>query len=228
MTTPMGAVGVAVPARDEEDLLPAAIHHLQVAANVARRSGVTVDVLVVADACCDRTAEVARSQGIRVLEVHQQSVGQARAAGLRDILARHRLVPRRRVWLATTDADCRVPPHWLVRQLDLAAAGAELVLGTVDVDDWSAHAAHVERRWRAGYEPRDGHRHVHGANVGARADAYLAVGGFAALDRDEDIALAAALQHRRVARTGGVPVMTSARPRSRTAGGFADHLAELA
>ena len=36
------------------------------------------------------------------------------------------------------------PPDWLVRQLDLAEAGADLVVGTVEVDDWSAHPPYVE------------------------------------------------------------------------------------
>ena len=62
----------------------------------------------------------------------------------------------------------------------------------------------------------------------ARADAYVGVGGFPSLDRDEDVALVAALAHRRVVRTGAIPVVTSARLRSRTGGGFADHLASLA
>ena len=124
-----------------------------------------------------------------------------------------------RLWLATTDADSRVPPHWLSRQLELADDGADLVVGTVEVDDWSAHPPYVEQRWRAGYDQRDGHGHVHGANVGARADAYLEVGGFPSLDRDEDVALVAALAHRRVVRTGTIPVLTSARLRSRAAAG---------
>jgi hypothetical protein len=101
------------------------------------------------------------------------------------------------------------------------------VLGTVDVRDWSGHPPGVEGRWRASYDPRDGHRHVHGANAGARADAYLEVGGFADVDRDEDVALAAALRHRRVVRTGSEPVVTSARNRGRAPDGFAGHLAGL-
>lgn len=228
MRAPVLAVGVAVPAHNEEAHLPRAVASLQVAALAARRTGVIVDVLVVADGCRDRTAAVASAGGLRVIEVDERSVGRARAAGLRDILARHRQVPLAQMWLATTDADCQVPPHWLLTQLELADAGAELVLGTVDVDDWTAHPSYVQARWRADQQTREGHRHVHGANVGARADAYLAVGGFAGLDRDEDIALAAALRHRRVVRTGAHPVLTSARLRSRTRGGFADHLAELA
>ena len=228
MTTGVRAVGVVVPAHDEQDLVGAALAALGVAAGRARSRGVDVDLLVVADACHDATAHLARAAGARVLEVDVRSVGRARAAGVRDVLGRCRSVPPAQVWLASTDADSRVPAHWLTGQLQLAEAGADLVLGTVEVDDWSAHPPYVESRWREGYDPRDGHRHVHGANVGVRADAYLDVGGFAALERDEDVALAAALRHRRVVRTGGLPVVTSARRAARARGGFGDHLAELA
>ena len=177
--TRVRVAGVVVPARDEAELLPGALAALRVAAAAARAAGVTVDLLVVADSCTDATPELALAAGVRVLPVSAGSVGPARAAGLRDILGRHPTVPTDQLWLASTDADSRVPPYWLTGHLDLADAGADLVVGTVEVDDWSAHPSYVEARWRAGYDPRDGHGHVHGANVGVRADAYLAVGGFA-------------------------------------------------
>jgi len=228
MTAEVEVVGIVVPARNEEDLLPAALRALDRAARPVLRRGVVVDLLVVADSCTDATVRVARSVGVDVLEVSVGAVGTARAAGFQALLRRHQGTPRERFWLASTDADSRVPANWLVGQLALAAAGADLVVGTVAVDDWSSHAPHVEARWRASYDRRDGHGHVHGANVGARADAYVEVGGFAALDRGEDVALVAALAHRRVLRTGAIPVLTSARPQSRADGGFANHLAGLA
>ena len=228
MTAEVEIVGIVVPARNEQDLLPAALRALDRAVQPVRRRGVVVELLVVADSCTDATSTVARSGSADVLEVSVGAVGPARADGFRALLRQHQGVPRDRFWLASTDADSRVPANWLVGQLALAAAGADLVVGTVEVDDWSSHQPQVEARWRAGYDPRDGHGHVHGANVGARADAYVEVGGFAALDLGEDVALVAALAHRRVLRTGAIPVLTSARPRSRAGGGFADHLAGLA
>ena len=228
MSRPVEAAAVVVPAHDEQELLPAALRAIADAvALVTSRGGPPVDVLVVADCCRDRTVEVALAAGVRVLPVRACSVGRARAAGVADVLSRVRHVPADRVWVATTDADSVVPPGWLAHQLVLADAGADLVLGTVDVRDWSQHPPHVERRWRASYEARDGHRHVHGANAGARADAYLQVGGFAAVDRDEDVALATALTHRRVVRTGREPVVTSARTRGRAPEGFAGYLGRL-
>ena len=171
MTVEVEVVGIVVPARNEQDLLPAALQALDRAAQPVRRRGVVVDLLVVADSCTDATATVAQSAAVDVLEVSVGAVGPARAAGFKALLRRHLGIPRDRFWLASTDADSRVPANWLVGQLALAAAGADLVVGTVEVDDWSSHPPHVEARWRAGYDPRDGHGHVHGANDGARADA---------------------------------------------------------
>jgi glycosyltransferase involved in cell wall biosynthesis len=228
VTAPTLAVGVVVPAHDEEELLPRALTALAVAARAARRRGLAVDVLVVADDCHDDTVEVAREHGADVVAVRERNVGRARAAGFAALMERRGQLRPDRLWLASTDADSRVPPQWITHQVDLADAGADLVLGTVDVDDWSGHPEHVAVTWRAGYDHGDGHRHVHGANVGARADAYLAVGGFDGLDSGEDVALATALRHRRVVRSGAAPVLTSARVRPRAPGGFGDHLLALA
>ncbi len=227
MTPPVRCVGVVVPAHDEQVLLPDALAALQVAARRVRERGRSVDLLVVADACTDGTAAFARAAGVRVREVAARSVGRSRAAGFGDLLAVHAHVPRASLWLASTDADSLVPPGWLLHQVELADRGADLVLGTIDVGDWSEHPTHVQRRWRAAYDRRDGHGHVHGANVGVRAEAYLAAGGFADLEHSEDVALAAALAHRSIVRTGAHPVLTSARTRARAPHGFAAHLLAL-
>ncbi len=74
------------------------------------------------------------------------------------------------------------------------------------------------------------HPHVHGANLGVRGDAYLAVGGFPPLAVSEDAALvgALALAGRTVLRTPSCPVVTSARRHPRAPGGFGTDLDQLA
>ncbi len=230
MTGAVRWVGVVVPARDEEVLLPAALTALDVARReVWRRHRVTVDVAVVLDGCRDGTpAVVAGHPWVVPVRGLGRGVGAARATGSHELLKRHRHEPFDAGWLATTDADSRVPADWLCVQVALAGLGSDVVLGTVRVDDWSGHPPAVERTWRETYTSGDGHGHVHGANVGLRVSAYLDVGGFVAVERDEDVALAAAVAHRAVTRTGSIPVLTSGRTRGRAAGGFADHLACLA
>ena len=70
---------------------------------------------------------------------------------------------------------------------------------------------------------------MHGANLGFRASAYLAAGGFPALPTAEDRALVAELAAAgaRVLRTRALPVTTSARREARAPHGFSRHLAEL-
>ena len=76
------------------------------------------------------------------------------------------------------------------------------------------------------YQDCDGHRHVHGANLGVAAQAYRRIGGFAALACSEDQALVDRLEQggARIAWSCLPRVTTSARPHSRVEGGFASAL----
>ncbi|GAA4797444.1 glycosyltransferase family 2 protein [Actinomycetospora chlora] len=221
-------VGVVVPAHDEQELLGACLHAVRAAAGVVRGRARVV-VLVVADACTDDTAEVARRHGVRVLRLDARNVGRARATGMAALLAR-REPP---VWLATTDADSVVPRGWLAAQLDARDRGAEGWVGTVAVTDWSGVPRPVRLRYRAAYDPDadrgDPHRHVHGASLGVAAAAYRAVGGFPPYPTGEDVALVAALDRggHRVVRDRTRPVTTSARSEGRAPDGFAGHLRAL-
>ncbi|PRC55729.1 glycosyl transferase, partial [Mycobacterium sp. ITM-2017-0098] len=74
-----------------------------------------------------------------------------------------------------------------------------------------------------------GHHHVHGANMGFRAEAYWQVGGFRALRTGEDVELverfeAAGLS---ICRDRNLCVATSDRREGRAPGGFAQHLRNL-
>lgn len=215
-------VGVVVPARDEAAHVGGCLAALCAA---ARASPVPVDVVVVVNGSSDATADVARAHGARVLEVPEPGVGRARALGVGDLLAG---ADPDVVWIATTDADSRVPPAWLSHQLALAAAGAEVVVGTIRLPP-AALSSHA--RWWAEYQRgvgAGGHRHVHGANLGLRGSAYRAVGGFAELEAHEDADIV-----RRLERDGAIvvrsvvePVTTSARTVGRAPTGVATDLRE--
>lgn len=205
-------VVVVVPARDEEQLLPRCLASVEVALAGVRPLGVQGSVVVVADSCTDRTAEVAARAGAVVVQAVCGRVGAARAAGVATALALADEDPSR-VWLAHTDADSAVPRHWLLEQLRHAATGADAWVGTVRLADESdGEPVPPERRdavdrWVAAYAalllPDRTHDHVHGANLGVRADAYLAAGGFDPVGLHEDRVLAARL------RAAGRPVVTS-------------------
>lgn len=216
-------IGVAIPAQDEEVLLPGCLTAL---AQAAARCPVPVSVVVVADACRDATAQVAARGGARVIEAQHRNVGLARATGMTALIDELGVAG---TWLAVTDADSLVPEHWLTRQLELAAGGADAIAGTVWIGDWAGHSRWVRRRYTRRYNSLNGHRHVHGANLAVSAAAYQAVGGFAPLPVHEDVSLIAALDARgyRVARAGDLAVLTSARLIGRAPAGFAGYLRTL-
>ena len=235
------AVGVVVPAHDEEELLPACLAGLNEAAAVAmsERPGLRIRIVVAADACGDGTAAAARRAGALVVPLAAGNVGVARATGLRELLRSGSPAwdgdgggspAPGALWLATTDADSVVPPQWLASQVRRAEVGWDAVVGTVRVADWTGHADGVVGEFARRYGRwQSWHPHVHGANLGFTAPAYQAVGGFPAQPTGEDRALVAALQAGgfRVLRSAAVPVITSARVRYRAPAGFGHDLATL-
>lgn len=224
-------VAVVVPAHNEEATLRACLASVGVA---ARHSPVPVEVITVLDACTDSSAACldVLPHG-RALRVGARNVGSARAAGMAAALGGG----PEGLWLMTTDADSLVPPHWVAGHLAHAARGADVVVGTVAAVDWSGWPAGLAERYDRRYAGRThpsglahGHGHVHGANLGLRAGAYLAVGGFPALPTAEDHAIvdAARARHLRVLTVTDVPVITSTRALARAPHGFSEHLRLLA
>jgi len=223
-------IAVLVPARDEEQLLPRCIASV-VRASHALPHEITCDVIVTVDSSTDRTLELAQSMlghyGA-VLATDAGSVGVARALAAQTALSRYAGAPRT-CWLANTDADCEVPVNWLLDQLQLAESGAQAIAGVIDVDDFSDHHHTVAQRFRETYliHPNGTHPHVHGANIGMRADVYLRAGGWSPLETAEDhdlwnrLSLFACQRHS-VAR---LRVLTSGRRLGRAPQGFAAALA---
>jgi Glycosyl transferase family 2 len=221
------AVGVVVPAHNEGTLLPACLTALRQA---ARLVSVPVHMLVVADSCTDRTVAVARACGAPIIGIRARNVGAARAAGMTELLRLTAGPDPAAIWLATTDADTVVPRDWLQRQVAHADRGWDVVLGTVTVADWSEHPPHAPAAFAARYESGDRpHPHVHGANIGIRASAYRAAGGFRPLRTAEDHALLAAVAEAgcSVLRAGDVTVETSGRRHARAPHGFSHLLRTL-
>lgn len=219
-------LGVVVPVHDEDELLGDCLEALT---RAARRVGDRAEVrtVVVLDDCRDASAAVAATHGVATVAVTARRVGVARHAGCRALLAGDGAPVD---WFATTDADSRVPPDWLLAQLEALEQGHDARVGTVYVDDWGAHPDATRRWFSEVYDlPVDPHPHVHGANLGVRAAVYADLGGFRPVATAEDVSLVAALDagRFRVLRTRRCPVLTSARARARAVDGFADRLLAL-
>ncbi|SNT06282.1 glycosyltransferase [Rhodococcoides kyotonense] len=216
---------VVVPVHDEEDLLQACLGALGEAQ--CHLESIDVQTVVVLDSCSDRSESIAvrwaREHSARsVISVAMRNVGAARAAGF----AAQDGAPD--TWFATTDADSVTRPDWLASQIAHARRGAGAVAGTVRVD-LDALPESMAAAYRSSYHDRPGHRHVHGANLGVRADAYRRIGGFAPLATDEDVDLIRRLEKARVPVVYACdsPVSTSNRLHGRAPDGFAAHLLSL-
>lgn len=138
---------VAIPAKDEEERLPACIRALAEQRDPFGRSipPALIRVAVFANNCTDQSASVARALGecwslhIRVVEARVPP--EAAHAGA----ARRAAMDLAEAWLVeegdkdgvilTTDADSRVAPNWIAANLAAFDAGAEAVLGRITLDD---------------------------------------------------------------------------------------------
>lgn len=232
-------VAVVIPVHNEEQLLPRALGAVRTAANAlqAQRPDTAVSVLLALDSCTDGSAAFAAhlaavDRRFSPLQVRFRSVGGSRRAGIRAaLLASHEQglpYASPQLWLANTDADSCVPEHWLLRQLELADGGADAVLGTVEPDPEGTESE-LLRRWHARHRLGENHAHVHGANLGVRASAYVLAGGFPRLRSHEDRALVERLRQHGAAvwSTDTLRVRTSGRTEARAPQGFGAYLLSL-
>ena len=213
---------VVVPAHNDRDRLPRCLASIAAA---AAHVAVPVDVMVVLDSCTDGSESMI-SAGVRRIEVSARK--RRRCAGGR--------IRRCRAKIGCPDLVGH-DGRRLDRALHLVAkpgfhhgAMDHGVVGTVSVD-WQEDSATTQRRYDLLYGNRESmHGHVHGANLGVRADTYWRVGGFRPLQVGEDVDLVDRLV------SAGAPlawdtrhaVLTSDRRDCRARGGFGDYVRSLA
>jgi hypothetical protein len=259
------AVGVVVPARDEQERIGACLASVR-RALAALPGDVAVAGAVVLDRCADATPERVAAvladwpEAVALpvaadgtgADARQESrvgflapvrdrpavrwqgtgVGAVRDLGVRHVLQRLGAHSPTGTWLLSTDADTTVPLDWVRAHLRCAADGAHAVAGLAELAGVEHLAADALLRYRAivdrGLHGHT-HHHVYGANLGVRADAYLAVGGFPQDGAGEDHGLWRRLRAAGyvLAQPVGITVRTSARLRGRADEGLADLLRTL-
>lgn len=229
---PVTTIVVIVPARNEAAHLPACLHSID---RAAAEWGGQVIVVVGLDSCTDASAVVVeqfRAATVTVVAVSGRWHGASRARRAATQVALAEAGDgAEHVWLANTDADCVVPVDWLRAQVVAATAGADVVLGTVDLDADEAPAA-LFARFRSSYVVHgDEHPHVHAANFGIRATAYAALGGWRTstlVGEEHRLVQRARSRDLCVVTPVDLAVVTSSRLSSRVPGGFATALAQHA
>ncbi|GAB3144988.1 glycosyltransferase [Amycolatopsis sp. NPDC004378] len=222
----IGAVGVVVPARDEAELIGACLHALGEALH-RLPAGIAHAVCVVADRCRDSTAAIARAASDVVVSEAARTIGEVRDLGIARV--RERLgSPAAETLLLSTDADTCVTPGWALVHLARARQGYHAIAGTAELSAPFSESEQALRRYDRLLDQAPGS--VYGANLGVRADAFDAVGGFGRCATGEDHDL-----WRRLGRAGfrrcfepAAPVVTSARLDGRAPDGLAALLRRLA
>jgi glucosyl-3-phosphoglycerate synthase len=231
---------VVVPARDEEARIADCIRALG-----AQTTAAAFAVIVVCDACRDRTADVAaRTAGelglaLTLIDGPGRGTGPARRAGMELACERLLALDRAEGLIATTDADSTPARDWLERQLAHRDAGASVIAGRIELDAAEASGLPdgvLDRRRRDAatrlsrvrvLEPDAGHHHFAGASLAVTAATYRAVGGLEPRESLEDDGFGERLARHRVPvlRAADVVVTTSARIDGRARQGLSVDLA---
>jgi glycosyltransferase involved in cell wall biosynthesis len=217
---------VVLPAHNEELLLPGSLEHLRRSLThaVAADPDLEVSVVVVLNGCTDRSEQVVAARPwATALVTPTANVGAARQRGLQWLS--DTVSPD---WFACTDADSTVPLNWLNHHVDYARTGGDLLLGTVVINPTDLGVA-ARGAWASHYQQREGHPHVHGANMGLSRRAWQTTGGFEPLANHEDVDLVARVKQSGLSwrATGRIPVTTSGRLVARADDGFARYLRVL-
>jgi glycosyltransferase involved in cell wall biosynthesis len=185
-------VSVVVPAYNEEKYIGKCLDALR----RQEHAGFDYEVIVVDNNSSDRTAEMARAAGARVVVQPRQGVAWARQFGFESAAGE---------LIASTDADGAPPPDWLIR-IVAAFRGDDRIVGVtgpVTFIDSNRFYRFVQI-YLGGAAVRltglTGRPAFFGPNFAARRDAWQKVGGFdTSCVSAEDVALAV-----RLARIGKV------------------------
>jgi glycosyltransferase involved in cell wall biosynthesis len=247
---------VAIPARDEEDRIETCLEALL---DQKDREGRPLPpdsfgIVLLLNNCRDQTAEIARkhlasSPRPSVLvqttfDSSQANAGWARRVALDFGALWIELARRPNGVLLTTDADSRVPPQWIARNLSAIDAGCAAVAGRVTLDASEERLLPQSLLQRAAQEhayeqalialrasidpiphdPWPNHWAASGASYAITLAAYRAIGGLPYPANGEDRALTAALLRYDVPirHDPDIVVVTSARLEGRAVGGAAD------
>lgn len=96
-------ISVVIPAYNEERYLPHCLASLQ------KQTHPPLEVIVVDNNSTDKTAEIAKSLGAKVVFEKKQGIAHARDAGFKAVKGEI---------IARTDADSQVPPDWLEKIIE--------------------------------------------------------------------------------------------------------------
>ncbi|MET0239198.1 MAG: glycosyltransferase [Sphingobium sp.] len=244
---------VCVPARNEADRLPILLDAL------ARQDWPsTIPVSIAINNTTDESIAVVEAAGnlhadrlaIHVTEAHfppdLAHAGSARRLAMDEGIAL--LAGAQEAILVSTDADARPPADWLSNIAAAFARGADLVGGSIEIDEEDGALPPAVRGLRAAWDrywakvrtiedevdplswdPAPRHGDHTGASLAIGADVYRACGGVPVIPTGEDRALvrAALTIGARLAHPANVRIRVSSRTDGRAEGGMATAMQQL-
>ncbi|MBH0238001.1 glycosyltransferase [Methylobrevis albus] len=246
---------VAIPARNEAERIEACLAALAGQRDAPAAPGGAFGIVLLANNCSDDTVPRARAcleaAGLPhiVLAVDlapgEANAGFARGLAL-DVASLWAAEAAGRGILLTTDADSRVPPDWIARNVAALSGPCSAVAGRFAFDaaeeaGWPLHLVR-RRQVESAYEhvldalaarldplphdPWPNHSTHSGASFAVTLAAYRRIGGLPAAENGEDRALARELARHDIAlrHDPGIVVTTSARFDGRASAGCASAL----
>lgn len=160
-------ISVIVPAFNEEKLLAASLQAVKAAATAFTEAGLDWELVVCDNNSTDRTAEIARAEGAKVVFEPINQIGRARNTGAAAASGE---------WLLFIDADSRPSRELLADVAALTRRSDVLLAGsTVKLDEAPLGPRFVCRIWNTASRLR---RLVAGSFIFVRASAFREVNGF--------------------------------------------------
>ena len=160
-------ISVIIPAFNEEKLLNASLQAVKAAAMAFTRAGLEWELIVCDNNSTDRTAEIARAEGAKVVFEPVNQIGRARNTGAAAASGK---------WLLFVDADSRPSRELLSDVADLTRRSDVLLAGaTVKLDEAPLVPRLACGVWNTASRLR---RLVAGSFILVRASAFREVGGF--------------------------------------------------
>jgi glycosyltransferase involved in cell wall biosynthesis len=193
-------ISVVVPARNEEEMIGACLE------SILRQEPAPLEVILVDNGSSDRTGEIGRSLGVRVLYQPKPGLHIARQTGLEAAVGEV---------VAGTDADCRVEPGWIAA-IQEAFSDPEVVetYGPIEFFDGPLFDRLLSRYGYPlflGLMARLGQPNAAGGNHAVRRQVALEVGGYD-VPYGEDVWLMLKLKSRgKIVYTPRARVLTSSR-----------------
>ncbi len=126
-------ISVVIPAHNEQAYLPRLLDTVDAARSRYGRGGERVETIVADNASTDRTAEIARARGCRLVEVQERRIATVR---------NHGAAAARGSLLAFVDADTRIHPETF-NAIDRTMTSGKVVAGAtgVKLERWSVGIA---------------------------------------------------------------------------------------